>query len=77
MNEEVETKFFANIDWIKNHIDADYIYQFAEESLILSVFLIAQLDVWMDLKQEMEDETKLGKAVKRIVGLRAAQEDIQ
>lgn len=74
MNEEEKKKaledFDKNVQWLRNHVPRDDIYDFAEQALMAADFFIGKWSSLVDLEKEIEDDKIAGQWLQNVVGMR-------
>lgn len=72
-NDFVE-RFNKNVQWLKDVIPPEDIYQFAEQALMASDFFISELSDWVDIEEEAKRDKALSFWLKNIVGIRVLRD---
>ena len=68
--ERYQAKFDNDVQWLRNNIPPDDIYDFAEQALMAADFFINELSLYVDLNEEAQINKLFGVWLKNIVGLR-------
>lgn len=63
-------KFNKDVQWLRDVVPPDDIYDFAEQALMAADFFIHELSHWVDLGEEGERNKVLGLWLRNIVGMR-------
>ncbi len=72
---EIIAEYEKNVEWLSRHVPRDDVYDFAEQCLMASEFLMYELGHFIDISDEITRETLLGKWCKNIVGIRVGQKN--
>lgn len=67
-------KFRQNVQWLREQIPPDDIYEFAEQALMAADFFISELSSWVDLSMESEQDKVLALWLKNVVGMRVLRD---
>lgn len=68
--ERYQAKFDSDVQWLRNNIPPDDIYDFSEQALMAADFFINELSLYVDLNEEAQINKLFGVWLKNIVGLR-------
>ena len=63
--------YFNDVVWLRNHVPRDDIYEFAQQLLMSSEFLLAYLMKKVDLVAEASNDKMLASYVRNLVAIRA------
>ncbi len=63
-------KFREDVEWLKENIPEEDIYEFAEQALCAADFFIMKWREWVDIEEEAEKDKVIGKWLQNVVGLR-------
>lgn len=78
MDEEEKEKqmemFNKNVQWLRENIAPDDIYDFAEQALMAADFFIGELSNWVNLAEEGEKDKVLALWVRNVVGMRVMRD---
>jgi hypothetical protein len=68
-DKQVLEEYHQDVQWIRDHIARDDVYDFATQSLQMAMQLLCKLLPYINLEDEMEQDAEFCMMVRNIAGL--------
>ncbi len=63
-------EFNKNVEWLRNTVSEDDIYEFAEQTLMAADYFIYKWREWVDIEEEATKDKLTNSWLNNVVGLR-------